>query len=383
MGLVLSGLWRNPTRNVLTIMSIVIAFLLFGLLKPVSEIFESGPKLSGSDRLIVSPRHSITDMLPIGHVDQIRQVPGVKVVAHQTWFGGTYKDPANSFFQYAVPAKEFMAVYEDVFMLPEAQLDAFINTRTGAIAGREIADEFNMKVGDKLPFIPNIWYNRDYTQWEFDLVGIYEGNEKNADTRRFLFNFSFFDEYRAFGNGLISNILVSVEDPDQTTIIAGRIDELFANSRNETDTTTEREYVLGFAKQLGDIGLIVNAILLAVFFTILSLTANTMSQGIRDRIPELAILKTLGFQEMTILWLILGESVFILVAGALFGLGLAAFLLLFAEQIMPATSQMGTLSISIQVFISGVSIAVLIGILVGLAPAIQAKRVNIINALRS
>jgi len=382
LGLILSGLRRNPTRNALTTMSIVIAFLLFGLLKPVSEVFESGPQISGADRLLVAPKHSISDMLPIGHVDQIRQLPGIKVVAHQTWFGGTFKDPANSFAQYAVPAKEFMMVYDDA-VLPRAHLDAFINTRTGAIAGREIADEFDMKIGDKLPFIPNIWYNKDFTHWEFDLVGIYEGKDEKVDTRRFFLNYSFFDEYRAFGNGSIGNIVVSVEDPDQITKIAGQIDELFVNSRNETNTTTEREYILGFARQLGDIGLIVNAILLAVFFTILSLTANTMSQGIRDRIPEMAILKTLGFQETTILWLVLGEAVSITVAGSLVGLGLAAAFLKLADQIMPSLTQLGALSISIPVFVTGVSIAVCIGVVVGLPPAIQAKRVSIIDALRA
>ena len=203
------------------------------------------------------------------------------------------------------------------------------------------------------------------------------------DTRLFLFNYEFFDEYRAFGNGQISNILVSVEDIDQTTAIAASIDELFANSRNETLTSTEKEYLLSFARQLGDIGLIVNAILLAVFFSILSLTANTMSQAIRDRIPELAILKTLGFRDMTVLRVVLAESILITSVGYVGGMGFAALCLTLAERFVPAIVQLGSLGVSFETCITGFAVAVGMGILVGLPPAVQAKRVNIIDALRS
>ena len=378
--LIFAGLRRNPMRITLTTISIVIAFVLFGLLKPVADVFESGPNIAGSNRLIVAPKHSISDMLTLRHAQQIRQIPDATIVAYQTFFGGTFREESNSFIQWAV-SNDFFKIY-DLALIPRSQLDAFYTQRTAAIVGRTLADEYDFNIGDKIPLVPNIWHNRDGKHWEFDLVGIFDVKDSSTDTRVMFIRYDFLDEYRAFGHGLISNVLVSVGDPDKFDKVAAEIDALFANSTDETLTYTERAYALSFVKQLGNVGLIVNGILFAVFFTILLLTANTMSQAIRDRIPEFAILKTLGFQEMTILWLVLAESVVVIVIGALLGMGAAALGLLFIDEILPVTNPIGLLSLSAEVFFTGVGVAILTGVMVGLPPAFLAKRINIIEALR-
>jgi len=365
---------------VLTVLSIAVAFTLFGLLRPVGMVFESGANLAGGNRLVVSPRHSVSEMLPLGHANQIRQLAGVETVAHQTWFGGTYKDPKNTFVQYAITAEEYLKLYPEI-ILGEEEKKRFLELRTGAIIGKPLAAEFDLKVGDKLPFLPTIWMNKDNKQWEFELAGIYETADESTDPRRFMFHFDYFDEYRAFANGSIGNVIISVADPEDAASLASEVDALFANSPNETETATERDYYLSFLRQIGDIGLIVNAVLTAVFFTILLLTGNTMSQGIRDRIPEMAIMKTLGFKDLTILLLVLGESVTITIIGALGGI-IVAFLMAQYIAGLPATGQFGPVSMDSEVIITAVIISIIMGISVGMLPALQAKRISIIDSLR-
>ena len=195
LSLVLSGLNRNQVRSFLTLACITIAFLLYGLLTPVQQLFTEGPNISGADRLIVSPRHSITDMLPLSHYNKVLAVNGVGAVAHQTWFGGTYQDNEVGFTQWAVSHDSFFDVFGEA-RLGSTQLDAFQRNRIGAIAGRRLADELGWREGDRISLIPNIWHNKDGRAWEFELVGIYDADDETVDTRRFFFRYDFFDEYR-------------------------------------------------------------------------------------------------------------------------------------------------------------------------------------------
>ncbi len=381
LGLIIASLWRKPLRTSLTAASLLIAFLLFGLLEPVAQMFEGGMEVSGESRLYVSPRHSISDMLPVRYHQQVQQIGGVDVAAHQTWFGGVYIDAteSSSFTRWAVSAREFMQINSQL-VLPQSQLDAFISTRTGAIVGRSIAQRYNMKIGDKIPVMADIWHNQDGSQWEFDLVGIYDGVEgETVNTARLFINYAFFDEYRIVGKGLVSNIVFTVNDLDQSAGITADIDAMFANSDMETYTATEQEYVLNQIAQLGNIGLIVRAIMGAVFFTMLLLTANTMSQAVRERIPELAVLKTLGFQNISVLLIVLSESLLLTLIAAAVGLGLAAYLLQFGEYVIP---QVTTWNLSPNSILIGLLIALALALLVGLPPAIRAMRLNIADALQ-
>lgn len=382
-GLIIANLWRKPLRTSLTTASLLIAFLLFGLLEPVAQMFGGGMEVPGESRLWVSPRHSISDMLPVRYHQQVQQIEGVDIAAHQTWFGGIYIDAteSSSFTRWAVSAREFMQINSQL-VLPEEQLNAFINTRTGAIVGRSIAQRYNMKIGDKIPVMADIWHNQDGSQWEFDLVGIYDGAEgegETVNTTRLFINYEFFDEYRTVGKGIVSNVIFTVEDREKSAGIATGVDAMFANSDMETYTTTEQEYVLNFISQLGNIGLIVRAIMGAVFFTMLLLTANTMSQAVRERIPELAVLKTLGFQNMSVLLIVLSESLLLALIAAALGLGLAAYLLPFGAYLIP---QITSWNLNPNSILLGLLIALVLALFVGLPPAIRAMRLNIADALQ-
>ena len=312
--LIVAGLMRKKTRTLLTLLSVVAAFALFGLLDAVRVAFNAPNSVAGIDRLIVASRFSIIQPLPYADYMRIRAVPGVKEVAYANWFGGIYQDPKNFFPNIAVSARQFLDIHTE-FVLPEAQKQAFLDTRTGAIVGEALAERFGWHVGDKIPLQATIFPNKDGSNtWVFDLVGIYHADrpELRGIEQQMLFRYDYFDEGRQFGHGTVGWYIVKVDDPAHADRVAHAIDHMFANSADETKTQSEREFQLAFAKQIGDIGLIVSAIMAAVFFTLVLLTGNTLAQGIRDRIPELAVLKTIGFTNSTVLLMVLGESVFML-----------------------------------------------------------------------
>ena len=379
LGLIWAALYRKPMRSILTLASLFIAFLLFGLLQSVSLAFSEGPDLSGVDRLVVAPRYSIIDSLPLSYTREISRVEGVERIAHLSWFGGTYRDRAEFFPRWPVPPEDFLAVFPE-YVLSPAQRQAFIETRTGAIIGRALADKYQLQIGDKIPLIADIWPNKDNGPWEFDLVGIFEVPSQEAGEEQMFLNYAFFDEYRQFGTGGVGQFTVRIRDSDDAARVAADIDALFENSSDETKTSTEKAYNQMFAKQVGDIGFIMTAILSAVFFTILLLTGNTMAQGIRERIPELAILKTLGFTNLAVLLIVLAESVLIALVGGIPGLLAAAAIMPGLEQAVPFLAGAKVTGL---VFFQGIALAVLVGSLVGVLPAVRAMRLGIVDALRS
>ena len=321
--IIVAALKRKKWRTGLTISSLVIAFLLFGLLRSVAVIFTEDVDLSGDDRLIVSSKYSIIDVMPIAYLQRIKGIEGVEIVAHQDWFGGTYIDRANFFPKWPVPPKEFLDIYQE-FKISDQHKEAFISTRTGMIAGQKIVDRFNWKVGDRIPIIGDIYFLDDGTNlWEFDLVGIFTDVENPGNEDQVFLNYQYFDEAREEGwRGVVGNFIVKLADKNDGPRVAKEIDAMFANSMDETKTSTEKAYQQMFASQIGDIGFIMNAILAAVFFTILLVTGNTMSQSIRERTSELAVFKTIGFSDMTVMTLVLVESLVLCIIGALLGLGI-------------------------------------------------------------
>lgn len=377
-----ANLSRNPTRTLLTGSCLVIAFMLFGLLQPIGKMFREGPGSSSVPRLVVTPKHSIADMLPVSYWSQINKTEGVSAAAHVTWFGGTYIDPSNSFPQFAVTPKEYLSVLTEI-RLPIEQREAFLTRRQAAIVGRETADRFNWRLGDRITLIPNIWHNQDSAPWGFDLVGIFDSDDTSVVTSTgFYFSYEYFDSYRAFGNGTVGSFVIRTKHPSQTTGLAKRIDALFANSDAETKTLSEREYALSFAKQMGNVGLIVSAILGAVFFTILLLASNTISQTIRERIPELAVMKVLGFSSSTMLWMVLAEATLLTMTSAAIGLLIAQALLAQLDTLIPQLSQLGSINVAPDIAALGLTIAFCLGMIVGLPPALKAVRLSIVDALR-
>lgn len=375
-----AGLTRKRARTVLTLLSVVAAFTLFGMLDAVRVAFNAPGSVSGIDRLIVTSRFSIIQPLPFAAGARIQGLPGVQEVAWANWFGGVYQDPKNFFPNIAVSARQYLDVHSEL-VLPASQRRAFLNTRTGAIVGASLAERFGWKLGDKIPLRATIFPREDGSNvWTFDLVGIYHAAqpELRGIEGQMLFRYDYFDEARQSGQGTVGWYVVKVRDPDRADAVAQAIDGLFANSRDETKTQSEREFQLAFAKQIGDIGLIVSAIMGAVFFTLLLLTGNTMAQAIRERIPELGVLKTIGFSNPTVLVLVLAEAIVMVVCGGLAGLGLARALL---PVVGAAAGRSLELVLPLQSWLIGLALMALIGLLVGLPPAVRAMRLPIVDAL--
>ncbi len=373
-------LWRKKTRTIFTLLSIVIAFLLFGLLETVDYAF-SHPSggASGADRLITINKYSITFSLPYADVQEIKSVPGVAAVTWLSWFGGYYQEAKNFVFALPIDTDSYFTVYNDDFVIADDQMRAFRNTRTGGLANSALLKKYGWKIGDKVPVHSTIWTQKDGSlDWTFDIVGVFDAkdpSQASAQAATFLFHYEMFDEGRNFGKGNVGWFEERVADPAQSAAVSNKIDALFANSANETKTQPAKDFALAFIKQLGDIGFVLHAILGAVFFTLLFLTGNTMMQSVRERIPELAVLKTLGFGNGTILGLVVAESLLLCGMGALIGLGLSYVALPGIKNALQGVD------LSPAGLLPGFGVAVLLALIVGIPPAVRAVRLNIIDAL--
>jgi len=377
--LVWSNLMRKKVRTLLTLMSILVAFLLFGYLGAIRQGFSQGIDVAGLDRLIVRHKVSIIQLLPEAYESRIEQIDGVEDAVYQTWFGGIYQKPTNFFAQMPVKPDEYLDMYPE-FQLPAEQREAWLKTRSGAIAGRGTAERFGWKVGDRIPINATVWTRKGgELTWEFDLVGIYDGAEKGTDNTQFLFRYDFFDESRQFGKGMVGWYTVRVSDPDRAPEVAAAIDAEFANSPYETKAEPEGAFLQGFANQIGDIGFIMMSIIAAVFFTILLVAGNTMAYAVRERTNELAVLKAVGFSDSGVLGLVLGESLLLTVLGGGLGLGLAWLLVSAGD---PTGGSLPVFYIPLRDLAAGAVLILLMALVAGILPALQARRLRIADALR-
>ena len=378
--LVWSNLKRKKLRTTFTILSILVAFLLFGYLAAIRQALGQGVDVAGADRLIVRHQVSIIQLLPESYLARIARIPGVKEVIHSTWFGGIYQDPKNFFAQIPVEPEPFLSMYPE-FLLSEEEKAAWLSTRTGAIAGRKTAERFGWKVGDRIPIQATVWVKEDGSStWEFDLVGISDGAEKGTDTTSFYFRYDYFEEARVeFGKGQVGWYVIRVEDPGQATEVAARIDREFANSFAETKAEPEGAFLQAFAKQVGDIGAIMILIMTAVFFTILLVAGNTMAQSVRERIQELAVLKSVGFTHGGVLGLVLGESCFLAFSAGGLGLAIAWFLTSMGD---PTGGALPIFFFPVGDLVTGVILVLMLGLVAGILPALQAMRLRIADGLR-
>jgi len=368
-------LWRKKTRTILTLLSLVAAFLLLGLLQAANSLFSGGTQRLGANLLITQARVSFTSPLPMRHLSQIESLPGVEVVSWSQFFGGIYKDQKNFFPQFAVNADRWIATFSECRLPPE-QAAAWKQSRTGVIAGRTLADRFGWKVGEPIPLLSQIWPQKDGTRaWSFELVGIFDDVTEGSCPRmgNMYLRYDYFDEARQFGQGAAGIFVIRIKDPGQTERISREIDAMFENSPDETKTQTEKEFSLNFVRQVGNLSLILNSILGAVFFTILMLTGNTMSQAVRERIPELAVLKTLGFTNRMVLLLVIAESLLICVIGGLAGMGLATLVM---QGLAQSGAQFPPITADARVWQLAFASMFGVGIVVGLPP-----RISIVDGL--
>jgi putative ABC transport system permease protein len=347
----------------------------------IKQALAGGVNMAEQNRLIVRHKVSIIQLLPESYQARMNRIPGVDFATHQTWFGGIYQDPKNFFMQNPVVPEEFLKMHPEIILAPE-QMQAWRKTRTGAIVGRKTADRFHWKLGDKVPIRSTIWSTSAGNRtWEFDIVGIYDGAKKGTDTTPLFFRYDYFDENRGEnrGKGLVGWYTIRVKDPTQAAAVAKRVDQEFENSSAETKTEPEGAFVQAWASQIGNIVLIVAAILGAVFFTILLVTGNTMAQAVRERTGELGVLKAIGFTNAQVMSLVLAESCLLTTLGGGLGLGLAWLVISHGD---PTGGLLPLFGFPTRDLLTGLAISVVLGLLTGIFPALQAMRLRVADALR-
>ena len=377
--LVWAALTRRRLRTFFTLLSVMAAFLLFGLLESVNSVFtQAGHTIGAAHRLITGSKVGFMSPLPMSLASRIRTVPGVEEVAYDTYFGGTYQNPKNVIGSAFAVSRNFFDLYPEL-KLSAAARQAFDNTQTGVIVGAALARRFHWKVGDQIPLKALIYPRKDGSYaWTFDLVGLYHARSA-IEEQDFLFRWRYFDRATAFGAGTVGWYVDKIAHSRQAGPIAARIDALSANSDHETKTQTDSAFAANLIGQYVDLGLIVHAIMGAVFFTLILLTGNTMAQAVRERVPEFGILKTLGFSRGGVLSLVLAESVLLVALGGIGGLLLAAGV------VHALQTQMGTqlpmMPVGAGIWLQGLALMVLIGLLVGALPAQRGMRLRIVDAL--
>jgi putative ABC transport system permease protein len=377
--LLAASLRRKRLRTFFTLASIVVAFLLFGLAESLRYSLQSGVDVAGADRLLTMHKVSFTQLLPQSYENRIRAIDGVVEVSPQTWFGAWFRDERNQIPTFPVKPEAFLRIYPE-WMLPDEQRTAWVADRSGILIGRGLADITGWKVGDAVPLRSSIWRRKDGSDtWDVTVRGIFDLPE-GGDTRQIVMHQEYFEEGRAQGQGLVGWYVVKIDDADHGARVARDIDLQFANSPAETKTSSERAMAQSFVNQIGNIGAILRAIVTAVFFTMLLVTANTMAQSVRERTSEIGVLKTLGFSNAGVLGLVLAESVLITVLGG--ALGLAGAWLL-GIQFEPVFRQyLPGFRVPPDAVVLGVVFMVALGLVAGAVPALQAMRLRIVEALR-
>ncbi len=382
--LVFRNLMRRKVRTIFTILSIMIAFVLFGALMAIRAAFSMGVEVAGADRLMVIHKVSIIQPLPQSYGARIRSTEGVTDLTHANWFGAYYRDPNSFFANMAVDPESWLRMYPE-FQMPEEQKKAWLANRTGAIVGIDTARKYDWNVGDRVPLISPIYRKPDGSPWDFTIDGIYDSTTAGVDKTQLFFHHEYLNEtFRnsesSFFTGVVGWYVFRVADPATSDQLAKQVDTMFANSPAETKTATEKAFVADFAKQVGDIGAIMVAITAIVMGFILFVAGNSMAQSVRERINELGVLKTLGYKDGRILSLVLLESCTIAVIGGGIGLLIAwGFITAVGD---PTGGLLPIFHLPPRDIALGVVLVAVLGFGTGLLPAWQASRLKIVDALR-
>jgi len=378
--LIWAGFWRKRARTVLTMLCIMAAFVLYGTLHGVTAGLDEVIAKMSATRLRVMNRVNTIDSLPLAYKSQIEALPGVKEVAYYQTMVGYYQDPKNGIGVGAIGVDEFFDVYPEV-VLPAEQREAMRTNRTGAIVGRMLAEKYGWKIGDRVPIKSRVFPKQDGSyDWAFDVVGIYDYAQgyDSFNSDEMWVNFAYFDEERQTRKkAYVLLYFVTVDNPAVAAATSERIDAMFANSPSPTQTMNERDSLRANLRSLGNINFLVRAIISAVFFTLLFVTGNTMRQSVRERIPELAVLKTYGFSNGLIVTLVLAESLVLCVVSAAVGIGITST---FFPKVLSSFG-IGALPLPLSVFLIGLGFAALLALVSALPPAWLAGRLKIVDAL--
>jgi putative ABC transport system permease protein len=372
--LLLANLFRRPVRTGLTVGSFAVALFLFGILAVVRGAFHQGIDVAGTDRLVIVNRVSLIQPLPFAYRDRLLRIPGVAQATFANWFGGVYQDERNFFPQFAIDKEHYRDLFPE-FRIPDAEWQEFLADREGCVVGVGLAERFGWRLGDRIPIRGTIFPGT----WEFNVRAIYRGGRTQDDTTQFWFRWDYLDERKPFQKGYVGWYTVRLTNPDDAVRVVKAIDEEFANSPFETKTDTEKAFAASFVKQMGNIEFLILSIGSVVFFTLLLVTGNTMAIAVRERVRELAVLKAVGFSDGFALGLILAETLILAAVGGGLGVGLAKLFTLRGD---PTGGLLPFFYLAPKPMAVGVGLALCVGLLAGILPALAAMRLRVVDALR-
>jgi putative ABC transport system permease protein len=372
--LIWSGIWRKPGRTVLIFLQVSVAFALFGVLQGLKTGVEHLIGEARADVLIVHGSLSLIDPLPLSLLERIKSVPGVKVVIPVELFGAIYQNPSQKLGVVAIsPDEGWLSAF--TFTIAPEYVAALRKIRTGTIVKEGLAKKYGWKVGDRIPLKSKIVQVDGSTDWAFDVVGTYADADLGGANDTILINYSYFDEARVPGKGTVKHFNVAASDPKLAVTVADEIDRRFANSSSETRTESLRELAQSQLQSIGDLNFLIRAIVSAVLVALLFATATMTMQSIRERTPELAVLKTVGFTDGSVFVFVLAEAIVIFIAAGACGLALALLVFPFASKVVPGLSMPGV------VVVVGLACAALVALISTAVPALLAARLKIATAL--
>ena len=377
--LIRKNLFRKKMRAGLLIFSIMIAFLIFGVLGAFYSVWTSGTSTAADNRLVTVNRINFTVSMPFAYWGRVEGVEGVTNVSHASWFGGYYQEPANFIQTFAVDPESYLAVYPELTM-PDEQRAAFINTRDCLLVGADLATQYEWSVGDRIPLLSNIWQKQDGSaSWDFEICAIFDAEDEKVPANYAIFQYDYYNEALAFNRDNIGWMVLTTADASLNESVGREIDALFANSPAETETSTEAAFNEAFIAQMGNVAMILLFVVGAAFMTILMIVGTTMVMAINERTKEIGVMKTLGFPAPRIFRMVLIESILLSLVGGLLGLGLAT--LLIAGSAAAIAGFLPGFSMPPSVMLIGVGLALALGFITGIIPAINAQRVTIVTAL--
>jgi putative ABC transport system permease protein len=374
--LVVAHLWRAKRRTFLTVSSIALALFLFCTLRTVMTSFDAAIRASDDTRLVVRHAASLVFPLPLAYRDRLTQMQDVQAVGYGNWFGGFYQDPKNQFAQFAVDVPTFFQIYPEV-LLPADQREAFTHQRTACIAGRKLVAKYGWKLGDVIPITGTIYPG----DWRLTLRGIYAGRTEDIDENTIFFDWQYLNEAMPEGRkDQVGIYWLRLRSASLGAGVSDRVDAMFENSPQPTKTETEKAFQAGFISMVGNVSMLLTILGSAIVFAIMLVTINTMMMAARERTTEIAVLKTLGFTDGLILRLVAGEALLLSLLGGLVGCGLA--FLIFRNVDFTAGGFFPNFRVLPETVGWGLLLAVIMGLLSGLVPALQASRLQIAGAFR-
>jgi putative ABC transport system permease protein len=371
---------RNRRRSILTIASMAVSLCLLGVLMAMYHaLFLKDQTPGQAMRLVTRHKVSLAQTIPFAYEDKIRKVPGVKEISVWNWFGGTYKDNRNSknfFGRFGVEPKPFLTIRTQMDM-PDDERKAFVSERTACVISKDLADKLNLKIGDRITLTGDIYP----VTLDLKLVGIYTDPDATASL---FFNWEYLRDLLPVGRrNNISTVAILADSAAAVPGVARTIDAMFENASPPTKTESEAQFALSFVSLLGNIKLFLIAICAAVTFTILLVSGNTMAMSVRERIKEVGVLKTLGFNNDAILGIIIGEAITISLIGGVIGLMLAAILSVGVGKAAGDTlPQLHDMNVTPMTGLIGIGVAAFIGLISSFVPAWNAARTNILDSLR-